>query len=189
MAWLSEEFINEERHAELAYLLSLSDDVKRMAALQAEIDALWAAEWGEAAGMGPRAIGGAAYLAENMRGSRTCEDYLASVTTGTAKKAWVIDRPMKLAGVRLNTRASDRTTGSDVADVNKNNVTMFTTKPTQAAATIGDWTVVPPDASGTAAEVLTVFKAGDELSWDVDTASTGGTGKTVVSVAILLRHI
>jgi len=125
------------------------------------------------------------WLAESIRGVRFLDDYVSgAATTGANKKEWVINRPGKICGVRPNSGASDRTTGSDVIDVKINGTSIWATaanRPTQAAATTGAYTTSPPDGT-------TSVRAGDVVSYEWATVSTGGTGKTRNTITIAVRH-
>lgn len=199
--WIDEAYRKTEQHEELADRLARAErggDVGLAARLRRGIAYLLNMEWLDAFYEGyevtPQSmklmrdgivpVAGAAFgPKEPRRGNRVLDDYAATFSAAVDKKHWVHDSPCDLVGVRFNTGASDRTTGSDVSDVNRNGTTIFTTqanRPTQPAATIGDWTVGFPDGVKTNV-------AGDTASWDGDTASTGGTGKTKVTLALAYR--
>lgn len=180
--WVHPEYQNRERHEELADRLARAErsgNVGLAGRIKQSILDLFSEEW---AAFGPR---------EPRRGIRVLEHYTAAAITAAAlKQEWLIDQAMELVGIRINNAASDRTTGSDVIDINRaaapgaSAVTIFTTqanRPTSAAASTGDWTIGFPDG-------LRAYVAGDVLSYDIDTASTGGTGKTRLTMAIALRY-
>lgn len=125
-----------------------------------------------------------AWLAENVRGTRTLDDYAsAALTTGTNKREWVVTRAGRIVGVRLNSGGTGTGAGSSTIDVNINGTTIFTTqanRPTIATASTGDWTVLSPDGN-------VAVREGDVISYDVD-AIPATAGHTRTAIAIDIEH-
>lgn len=101
------------------------------------------------------------------------EDYVAAaLTTGTAKKEWIVPVFCRLLDVIADSEVAGSGGVSDLLDINKNGTSIFTTqanRPTLLAGNTGMFTEAgePEIAS---------FVPGDVLSYDVDqVASTGSS--------------
>lgn len=104
----------------------------------------------------------------------------AAITTGTAKKEWIVPFACRILDVILDSETANSGEATDIADVNKNGTTIYTTqanRPTLGTSNTGLW------AEAAEPEIVTL-EAGDILSLDIDQIAT--TGSARVKAAILL---
>lgn len=117
------------------------------------------------------------------------EHYVAAaLTTGTAKKEWVIPFFCRILDVIIDSEtASSGGANDDIIDVNINGTTIYTTqgnRPTLTKTNTGLWARGEPEAGGAGVAGMSILRPGDILSYDVDQVDT--TGSARVKVTILL---
>lgn len=93
-------------------------------------------------------------------------DYVSAITTGT-KWYWDATKAMTLKSVRVSLGTSGST--SSTFDIQKNGVTIFSTKPTIDATETSTATALTPNVLSTTAIALN-----DRITFIIDTAGTGG---------------
>lgn len=107
----------------------------------------------------------------------------AAITTGTAKKEWIVP----FIGVILDVICDSETAGSggtsDLIDVNINGTTIYTTQGNRPTLLVGDTGLFSEAAEP---EVTTVFP-GDIVSYDIDQIATTGSARFKISILLGMR--
>lgn len=112
---------------------------------------------------------------------RVLDDYVAAaLTTGTAKKEWIMPFDGRITDVIVTSQAAGSGGTSSIIDVNINGTTIYTTQARRPTLLLAD--------SGMYAESgepqVTAVKAGDLIGYDVDQVTTTGPTRTSVTIVI-----
>lgn len=104
----------------------------------------------------------------------------AALTAAAVKKEWIVPFRCRLVDVIIDSETAGSGGTSDIADINKNGTTIYTTqanRPTLLSGDTGLWTEA-------AEPEVTEFAAGDVLSLDIDQIATTGSARVKVAIVV-----
>lgn len=113
----------------------------------------------------------------------------AALTTGTNKWEWRVPFACRIVDVLFYSGTAGSGGVSDIADVNINGTTIYTTqanRPTLLTGDTGRWTYAGVGVDIQSPEVATM-RAGDVLGFDIDQIASTGSARVTVSIIVVRR--
>ena len=107
----------------------------------------------------------------------------AALTAATEKKEWVIPFYCRIIDVIIDSETANSGEADDIADVNINGTTIYTTqanRPTLTLSNTGLW-------AEAAEPEVTALSPGDIISYDIDQIATTGSARVKVTILLGMR--